>query len=180
MLNFFYWTFNSKLNFLISYQKELNTLETSLSDKDPIQFSSEPILLETPVFQFNKNIVSLKVKQLLENKSDCLKFNDNQKKICTKCRAFFSAYSETIENQWNCVICEEPNTSQKLIKSRWHQINLNSMTFQNLACLCLTSMVMCWLSIWNSVDDERLLMTMIDELAFLLFTRFLSMLNLIF
>jgi hypothetical protein len=31
-----------------------------------------------------------------------------------------------------------------------------------------------------SVDDERLLMTMIDELAFLLFTRFLSMLNLIF
>jgi len=86
-------------------------LETSLSDKDPIQFSSEPILLETPVFQFNKNIVSLKVKQMLENKSDCLKFNDNQKKICTKCRAFFSAYSETIENQWNCVICEEPNTS---------------------------------------------------------------------
>ena len=31
-----------------------------------------------------------------------------------------------------------------------------------------------------SVDDERLLMTMIDELSFLLFTRFLSMLNLIF
>jgi len=74
-----------------------------------IKFSCEPISKETPTHQFNKNIISLKLKNMLENNSDCLRLNENQKAICHKCQAFLSFFSKIIQNQWRCTICNELN-----------------------------------------------------------------------
>jgi hypothetical protein len=76
-------------------------------EKEIIKFSFDPVLNEPVVAEFNKNIISLKVNKLLEQKSASQKLNEQEKIVCEKCTAYFSLYSQVIaeSNQWICNIC---------------------------------------------------------------------------
>ena len=86
-----------------------------------ICFSFEPILNEQIIDYFNKNVISLRIKKLLDKTLELIKINENKKEICGKCEAFVISNSQKInQNQWKCFICANTN-----------QIKFRNIDFRN-------------------------------------------------
>lgn len=75
-----------------------------------IRLSCDPISIDSTINEFNKNIISIKLKDFLESASE-LKLNENEKAKCNYCSSFFSSCSKVEKNlsTW-CEICKKLNT----------------------------------------------------------------------
>ena len=92
-------------------QKQVSNQEEDMF----IKFSSYSINAAPTIVDFSQNIISLKISDILKNKSSFTKLTDNDKVTCTNCKAFTSCFTHMEKNQWKCNFCKQSNQT-KLFK----------------------------------------------------------------
>ena len=98
-----------------SIQREASTKPTSQDEDLFIKFSSYSVNAAPTIVDFSQKIISLKISDILKNKSSFTRLTDNDKVACTNCKAFTSCFTHMEKNQWKCNFCKQSNQT-KLFK----------------------------------------------------------------
>ena len=77
-----------------------------------IKLSSYSVNAASTVGEFSQNIISLKISDILKNKSSFTRLSDSEKVICTNCKAFSSYFTHMEKNQWKCNFCKQSNQTK--------------------------------------------------------------------
>ena len=85
---------------------EHNIKQSNRDENIFIKFSSNPIVAEPIVAEFDQNVISLRISEIFKNKSTFSQLNENEKALCKRCKAFTSFFTQIENNQWKCNFCK--------------------------------------------------------------------------